>query len=64
MKSCITKVKSHAAGVAEGATGSYGFTVSQFVGPALFGGITDYHTLELIERIGMVGGTYVWYLSF
>ena len=47
--------KSHAAGVAEGATGTYGFAVSQFVGPALFGGISDYHTLELIERIGWWG---------
>jgi heterodisulfide reductase subunit C len=35
--------------------GSFGFTVSQFIGPALFGGIESTATLELIERIGWWG---------
>ncbi|MEM9718243.1 MAG: (Fe-S)-binding protein [Bacteroidota bacterium] len=46
--------QSHAVGT-EHQQGSFGFTVSQFVGQALFGGISDYHTLELIERIGWWG---------
>ncbi|MEO0897944.1 MAG: 4Fe-4S dicluster domain-containing protein [Bacteroidota bacterium] len=44
----------HATGIEHGATGSFGFAVSQFVGPALFGGM-DTATLEHIERIGWWG---------
>ncbi len=47
--------ESHAVGVADGEVGSYGFAVSQFVGPAFFGGISDHYTLEHIERIGWWG---------
>ncbi len=43
----------HAEGV-EGTTGSFGFAVSQFLGPALFGGMEE-GTLHLIERIGWWG---------
>lgn len=43
--------KSHAAALGDD---SFGFTVSQFVGPALFGGM-DESTLHLVERIGWWG---------
>jgi heterodisulfide reductase subunit C len=43
---------SHAAGVV--GDGSYGFTVSSLIGPAIFGGM-DVGTLELLERIGWWG---------
>lgn len=43
----------HAEGV-EGQNGSFGFAVSQFVGPAIFGGM-DTGTLEVVERIGWWG---------
>lgn len=37
-------------------TGSgYGFAVSSFVGPLLFGGIEDIHTLHTLEQIGWWG---------
>ena len=37
-------------------TGSgYGFTISSIVGPALFGGIEDVHTLHTLEQIGWWG---------
>lgn len=37
-------------------TGSgYGFAVSSFVGPLLFGGIKDVHTLHTLEQIGWWG---------
>jgi heterodisulfide reductase subunit C len=42
---------SHAANLNDG---SFGFTVSQFVGPALFGGMSE-STLHLVERIGWWG---------
>lgn len=43
----------HAVG-AEGA-GSFGFLLSQWLGPALFGGIESASTLHLLERIGWWG---------
>ena len=46
--------ESHAVGV-EDTQGSFGFAVSQFVGPALFGGIESHASLEHIERIGWWG---------
>lgn len=42
---------SHAANLNDG---SFGFTVSQFIGPALFGGMSE-ETLHLVERIGWWG---------
>lgn len=42
---------SHASNLGDG---SFGFTVSQFVGPALFGGMSE-ATLQVIERIGWWG---------
>lgn len=44
----------HAVGTG-GQSGSFGFAVSQWLGPALFGGIESVGTLELIERIGWWG---------
>lgn len=38
----------------EGAEGSFGFTISQFFGPAAFGGLSD-GALHTIERIGWWG---------
>ncbi len=43
----------HANGV-EGVSGSFGFAVSQFVGPAFFGGMSE-GALHVIERIGWWG---------
>lgn len=43
----------HANGV-EGQTGSFGFTVSQHLGPALFGGLSE-SALHTVERIGWWG---------
>lgn len=43
----------HAEGV-EGISGSFGFAVSQFLGPALFGGLSV-EGLEMVERIGWWG---------
>ncbi len=43
----------HANGV-EGVEGSFGFAISQFVGPAFFGGLSD-GALHTIERIGWWG---------
>lgn len=43
----------HANGV-EGIEGSFGFAISQFVGPAFFGGLSD-GALHTIERIGWWG---------
>lgn len=43
----------HAEGL-EGQSGSFGFAVSQFVGPAIFGGM-DTPSLEIVERIGWWG---------
>ncbi|MCC6699927.1 MAG: 4Fe-4S dicluster domain-containing protein [Fluviicola sp.] len=40
--------------VLETGTG-YGFAISSHVGPLLFGGITDLHTLHLLEQIGWWG---------
>ena len=34
---------------------SYGFTVSQFIGPILFGGVESLETLHLLEQIGWWG---------
>ena len=34
---------------------SYGFAISQFVGPFLFGGMNDLHSLHIIEQIGWWG---------
>lgn len=34
---------------------SYGFTVSQFIGPVIFGGIKSIETLHLLEQIGWWG---------
>ena len=34
---------------------SYGFTVSQFIGPVFFGGINSIETLHLLEQIGWWG---------
>lgn len=33
----------------------YGFAISSFVGPMIFGGIQDVHTLHLLEQIGWWG---------
>jgi heterodisulfide reductase subunit C len=46
--------QTHAAGVAEGATGSFGFALSSWMGPALFGGMSE-SSLHLVERIGWWG---------
>ncbi len=51
---------SHAHGVAYGEKGSYGFVVSQFVGPLLFGWLAEYKELgywilNIIERVGWWG---------
>jgi len=43
----------HAVGV-EGTEGSFGFTISQFFGPAVLGGLSD-ASLHTIERIGWWG---------
>lgn len=37
------------------ANSSYGFTVSQFIGPVFFGGIKSIETLHLLEQIGWWG---------
>lgn len=60
-----TRNASHAADLGDG---SFGFTVSQFVGPALFGGLSD-STLYMVERIGWWGHivvvfTFLNYLPF
>ena len=34
---------------------TYGFTVSQFIGPVFFGGIKSIETLHLLEQIGWWG---------
>ncbi len=34
---------------------SYGFAISQYVGPILFGGVNDLHALHVIEQIGWWG---------
>jgi len=44
----------HAAGLA-GSVGSFGFSISQWLGPALFGGIESIETLALVERLGWWG---------
>ena len=44
----------HAAGT-EGTAGSFGFAISQGLGPALFGGIASEGVLHTIERIGWWG---------
>ncbi len=44
----------HAIGIEEGEKGSFNFAASQFLGPALFGGM-DTATLETVERIGWWG---------
>ncbi|GAB4415467.1 MAG: (Fe-S)-binding protein [Bacteroidia bacterium] len=49
-----TRGASHAAG-AEGVSGSFGFALSQWIGPLLFGGIESPDTLHLLERIGWWG---------
>ena len=46
--------QTHAAGVANGETGSFGFGVSTVLGPMLFGGM-DASTLHVVERIGWWG---------
>jgi heterodisulfide reductase subunit C len=51
---------SHAVGFS--GEGSYGFTISSLIGPALFGGMSI-ETLELLERIGW-WGHFVMVLSF
>jgi len=43
----------HANGV-DGQTGSYGFAISQYVGPALFGGMSE-AGLIIVERVGWWG---------
>lgn len=43
----------HAVG-AEGATGSFGFSISKILGPALFGGMSE-ASLHLVERVGWWG---------
>lgn len=48
-----TKGATHAVGAA--GTGSFGFAVSSWLGPMLFGGIENITTLEMIERIGWWG---------
>ena len=45
---------SHAAGTA-GTVGSFGFAISQGLGPALFGGIASEGALHMIERVGWWG---------
>lgn len=45
---------SHAVG-AEGEVGSFGFAVSSWLGPLLFGGIESISTLEFLERLGWWG---------
>jgi heterodisulfide reductase subunit C len=41
---------------------SYGFAVSQFVGPILFGGIQSTETLHLLEQIGWWGHIFMVFL--
>ncbi len=60
--------QTHATGVAEGTTGSFGFAVSQYFGPAMFGGM-EVGTLHFIERAGwwlhiIVVFTFLNYLPF
>lgn len=50
----------HANG-AEGQTGSFGFTVSQHLGPALFGGLSE-GALHTVERIGWWGHIFMVFL--
>lgn len=46
-----TRGKSHAQNLGDS---SFGFSISQHIGPMLFGGMSD-HTLHIIERIGWWG---------
>jgi heterodisulfide reductase subunit C len=52
--------RTHANG-AEGVSGSFGFTISQHLGPALFGGLNE-GTLVVIERIGWWGHIFMVFL--